>query len=221
MVEALQAIIKRRSVRRYTSEPISNETIQELCRIALLAPTDSMSQAWGLIAVTDPDQRVALAELVIDGGGKYFEQMRPPKEGTSAEDHAAWAREYAEGAIGSMRQAPAWIAGLLVPRNFMPQAKDVERDANMTSVGFMFENLMVAARAMGLGTVPMVFHRFHERQFRDLLSIPDEVEVPLLTPLGVPEEFPTSLPPALQKIRRPWKTLVHIDNWGNPLQPAE
>ena len=49
----------------------------------------------------------------------------------------------------------------------------------------------------------------------------DEVEVPLLTPLGVPEEFPTSLPPALQKIRRPWKTLVHIDGWGNPLKAAD
>ena len=74
---------------------------------------------------------------------------------------------------------------------------------------------------MGLGTVPMVFHRFHERQFRDLLDIPDEIEVPLLTPLGVPEEFPTSLPPALQKIRRPWKTLVYLNGYDNPLQSAE
>ncbi len=220
-MDALQAIIKRRSVRRYTDEPVSDETIQELCRIALLAPTDSMSQAWSLIAVTDAGTREALSELVIDGGAKYFAQMRPPKEGTSAAEHSAWAREYAEGAIGSMRKAPAWIAGLLVPRNLMPNAKDVERDANMTSVGFMFENLMVAARAMGLGTVPMVFHRFHEQRFKDLLDIPDEVEVPLLSPLGVPEEFPTSLPPALQKIRRPWKTLVHTDGWGNPLQSAD
>lgn len=220
-MDALQAIIKRRSVRRYTDAPVSEETIQELCRIALLAPTDSMSQAWSLIAVTDAGTREALSELVIDGGAKYFAQMRPPKEGTSAEEHAAWASEYAEGSIGSMRKAPAWIAGLLVPRNFMPDAQEVERDANMTSVGFMFENLMVAARAMGLGTVPMVFHRFHERRFKDLLDIPDEVEVPLLTPLGVPEEFPTSLPPALQKIRRPWKTLVHTDAWGNPLQASK
>ena len=219
-MDALQAIIKRRSVRRYTDEPVSDETIQELCRIALLAPTDSMSQAWSLIAVTDPEKRAALAEMVISGGAEYFKGMRPPGEGTSDEEHAAWAREYAEGAIGTMRKAPVWIAGLLVPRNLMPEeARGVERDANMTSVGFMFENLMVAARAMGLGTVPMVFHRFFEQEFRDLLGgIPQEVEIPLLSPLGVPEEFPTSLPPALQKIRRPWKTLVHIDGWGNPLQ---
>jgi len=218
-VDALQAIIKRRSVRRYTDEPISDETVEELCRIALLAPTDSMSQAWSLIAVTDPEKRAALAELVISGGAEYFKGMRPPKDGTSDEEHAAWAREYAEGAIGSMREAPVWIAGLLVPRNLMPHAKDVERDANMISVGFMFENLMVAARAMGYGTVPMVFHRFHEKEYREILGgIPSEVEIPLVTPLGVPEEFPTSLPPALQKIRRPWRTLVHKDGWGNPLQ---
>jgi nitroreductase len=218
-MDALEAIIKRRSVRRYTDAPVADETVHELCRIALLAPTDSMSQAWSLIAVTDPEVRGELAELVIRGGAEYFRTMRPPKEGVSEQEHAEWAREYAEGAIGSMRLAPVWIAGLLVPRNFMPaEARDIERDANMTSVGFMFENLMVAARAMGLGTVPMVFHRFFEDEFRALLGgIPAEIEIPLLTPLGVPEEFPTSLPPALQKIRRPWKTLVHRDGWDNPL----
>ena len=221
-MDALKAIIKRRSVRRYTDEPISEETIQELCRLALLAPTDSMSQAWSLIAVTDAGTREALAELVIDGGAKYFEAMRRRRDDETEEQHAKWAREYTEGAIGSMRQAPVWIVGLLVPRHLMPEEyRDEERDANMVSVGFMFENLMVAARAMGLGTVPMIFHRFYEERFKDLLDIPDEVEVPVVSPLGVPEEFPTSLPPALAKIRRPWQTLVHNDAWGNPIQAAE
>ena len=43
-----------------------------------------------------------------------------------------------------------------------------------------------------------------------------EIEVPLVTPVGYPEEFPTGLPPALAAIRRPWRTLVHDDAWGNP-----
>jgi nitroreductase len=86
----------------------------------------------------------------------------------------------------------------------------------MVSVGFMFENLMVAARAKGLGTVPSVFQLFVEDEFRALLEIPPEVEAPLVTPLGYPEEFPVGLPPALAKIRRPWRTLVHDDRWGAP-----
>lgn len=219
-MDALKALIKRRSVRRYTDRPVEDADVQELCRIALLAPTDSMSQAWSLLVVRDPERRAAVAELVIRGGGEYFRGMRPAKEGVSEEDHAAWARDYAEGAAGSMRDAPVWVVGLLVPRRLMPLHPGVERDANMTSVGFMMENLFVAARAMGLGTVPMVFHRFFEPEFRSLLSIPDDVEVPLVSPLGYPVEFPTALPPALQRIRRPWRTLVHEDAWGNAWQEA-
>lgn len=219
-MDAHEAIIKRRSVRRYTDQPVPGDTVEELCRLALLAPTDSMSQAWSLVVVDDPERRSSLAELMIRGGAEYFRSMRPPADGVSDADHAEWAREYAEGAIGTMRNAPVWIAGLLVPRRLMPEeARTVERDANMVSVGFMFENLMVAARALGLGTVPMVFHRFFEQEVRALLGgIPADIEIPLVTPLGVPEEFPTALPPALQKIRRPWKTLVHRNAWGAPLQ---
>ena len=49
-----------------------------------------------------------------------------------------------------------------------------------------------------------------------LSRLPDHVEAPVISPLGYPEEFPTSLPPVLKKIKRPWATLVHDDAWGNP-----
>ena len=65
-----------------------------------------------------------------------------------------------------------WIVGLRVPRHAYPPDPrgDWERDADMVSVGFMFENLMVAARAKGLGTVPTVFQWFVEDEFRALLG---------------------------------------------------
>ena len=111
-----------------------------------------------------------------------------------------------------------WIVGLRVPRHAYPPDPrgDWERDADMVSVGFMFENLMVAARAKGLGTVPTVFQWFVEDEFRALLDLPPEVEAPLVTPLGYPEAFPEGLPPALAAIRRPWRTLVHDERWGEP-----
>ena len=52
--------------------------------------------------------------------------------------------------------------------------------------------------------------------FRALLDLPPEVEVPLVTPLGYPEEFPQGLPPAVAAIRRPWRALVHDEAWGRP-----
>jgi nitroreductase len=215
-MDALEAIRKRRSVRQFTDRPVSDEDLDELLRLALLAPTGGMQQAWSLLVVRDPDRRARLAELVMRGGAEYFRIARPPAEGASPEDHAAWARGYAETALGTYPMVPVWILALRVPRNAYPAVEDrgFERDADITSVAFMLENLMVAARAKGLGTVPTVFQWFVEDEVRALLELPDEVEVPLLTPLGYPLRFPEGLPPALAAIRRPWRTLVHDDRWG-------
>jgi nitroreductase len=215
-MDALEAIRKRRSIRRYTDQPVDEKDLDKLLRLALLAPTGGMAQAWSLVVVKGDDKRSALADLVIRGGAEYFRTVRPAGD-RSPEEHAQWSSDYAKEALGTYHDVPVWIAGLMVPRNVFPadQAKQ-ERDADITSVAFAMENLFVAARAMGLGTVPTVFHWFVEDEFRALLDIPDEIEVPLITPLGYPAEWPDGLPPALAKIRRPWRSLVHDDGWGAP-----
>jgi nitroreductase len=221
-MDALEAIRKRRTVRRYTDRPVADEDLDELLRLALLAPTGGMAQAWSLLVVRDPATRRELADLIIRGGGEYFAVARPPAEGATPEQHAQWGRDYAREVLGTYYDVPVWIVGLLVPRNKYPnvESDSFERDADMVSVAFMFENLMVAARAKGLGTAPTVFQLFVEDEFRALLNLPPEVEAPLVTPLGHPQEFPTGLPPALAKIRRPWRSLVHDDRWGNPRAPG-
>jgi nitroreductase len=216
-VDALQAIRKRRSVRQYTDTPVSDADLDKILHLALVAPSGGLSQAWGLIVVRDPERCRQVAELVVRGGSEYFRTVRPAAEGTSPEEHAAWAKDYASQALGTYSKVPVWVVGLVVPRKAMPADQaDGERVANLTSLGMAFENLFVAARAKGLGTVPTIFHAYVEKDFRKLLDIPDEFEVPLITPLGYPVAFPEGLPPALQKAYRPWRTLVHDETWGNP-----
>jgi len=84
------------------------------------------------------------------------------------------------------------------------------------SIAFAMENLMVAARAKGLATVPTIFHYYVIDEIRALLDVPEEIEIPLVSPLGYPTEWPEGLPPRLKELRRPWRTLVHDDSWGNP-----
>ena len=84
-MDAIEAIRKRRSVRRFTDAPVSDADVDELVRLGLLAPTGGMSQSWSILVVRDAAKRAALADLVIRGGGKYFAMMRPPKEGATPE----------------------------------------------------------------------------------------------------------------------------------------
>lgn len=215
-MDALEAIRLRRSVRRYTDRPVDDATVDRLLRLALLAPTGGGAQAWSLLVVREPERRRVLAELLVRGGAEYFRTVRPT-EGRTPDEHAAWAQGFARQALGSYADVPVWIAGLLVPRRvFPPEQAAFERDADLMSVAFMMENLFVAARALGLGTVPTVFQWFEEESVRGLLELPDEVEVPIITPLGYPVEFPVGLPPAVAALRRPWRSLVHDETWGRP-----
>ena len=99
-----------------------------------------------------------------------------------------------------------------------PMKQRIETFSEHTSVAFALENLFVAARALGLGTTPTIFHWFVEDEYRDLLGIPAEHGVHYVTPLGYPQEFPVGLRPEAAAARRPWRTLVHDEEWGRPRQ---
>ena len=215
-MDVVDAIRKRRAVRSYTDRPVSEDVVDRLLRLALSAPTGSGAQSWALMVVRDADVRREVAEIVIDGATTYFTIMRPAAEGTSPEEHRTWARGYAEKVLSSYRKVPVWILGMTVPRRRYPEeVADWGRDDDLMSVAFAMENLFVAARAEGLGTVPTTaFMRFEEPRIRTLLDLPDEVTPSIITPLGHPERFPEGKPPALKSTFKPWKSLVHDDRWG-------
>jgi len=184
-----EAIRKRRAVRSYTAKPVPDETVDRLLRLALRAPTGGGAQNWSLVVVRDPEVRSQVADLLLDGGAQYFAVMRPPADGASQDDHMEWARGYARKVLGSYHDVPVWIMGVLVPHKTYPdRVKEWGRDDDLMSLGFAMENLMVAARAEGLGTVPTTqFMRFNEARFRELLALPDEVQPVVISPLGYPE----------------------------------
>jgi nitroreductase len=214
-MDVAEAIRKRRAVRKYTDRPVDDEVVDRLLRLALVAPTGGGQQAWGAIVVRDPERRRQIAELVIAGGARYFGIMRPKKDATD-EEHAEWARGYAEQALGTYRIAPVWIVGLLVPRGYPAEVEEGGHLDDLISLAFAFENLMLAARAEGLGTVPTTaFQRFEKDRLREILGLPDEIDPAIVTPLGYPEAFPTGLAPALQRNFRGWRQLVNDETWGN------
>ncbi|MEW6581138.1 MAG: nitroreductase family protein [Actinomycetota bacterium] len=215
-MDVVDAIRKRRAVRTYTDRPVPDDVLDGLLRLAFAAPTGSGAQAWSILVVRDPERRREVADLVIAGGARYFSIMRPRRDGTTAEEHAAWGREYAESILSTYRVAPVWIVGLVVPRGNYPEAmRDGGHADDVISLAFAMENLFVAARAAGIGTVPTTaFQRFEKDRLREILGVPPEVDPAIVTPLGYPEAFPEGRPPALKRTFRPWRSLVHDEQWG-------
>jgi nitroreductase len=214
-MEVAEAIRKRRAVRTYTDLPVDDEVLDGLLRLALRAPTGGGQQAWGMIVVREPERRRAIADLVIAGGARYFGIMRPQRD-ASDEEHAEWARGYAEQVMSTYRIAPVWILGLLVPRGYPPEMEEGGHLDDMISLAFAFENLMLAARAEGLGTVPTTaFQRFEKDRLREIVGLPAEIDPAIVSPLGYPEAWPEGLAPALKRNFKTWRQCVSDETWAN------
>ena len=212
-MDALEAIRKRCSVRWFTDRPVSamTSTRSSACPPRADGRDDPGVDPGGARA----REAGALADVIR--GGPVLRHRPPPGGGRHPEEHAEWAAVRGRGAR-DLSEGAGVDRGAARARNAYPldPGDDWERDADMVSVGFMFENLMVAARAKGLGTVPTVFQWFVEDEFRALLDLPPEVEVPWSRRSAHPRS-------SRSRLRRrwrgsaapggPWST---IERWGEP-----
>jgi nitroreductase len=61
-MDALDALLTRRSIRRYTDEPVTDEQVETLLRAAMAAPTAFNQRSWRFVVVRDPEVRTALSQ---------------------------------------------------------------------------------------------------------------------------------------------------------------
>jgi len=66
-METLQAILTRKSVREYTTQPVPDEMVREILEAAMQAPSAMNRQPWHFILVGDRSQLDALAAILRFG----------------------------------------------------------------------------------------------------------------------------------------------------------
>jgi nitroreductase len=69
MADIIDLISSRRSVRRFTDDPVPDEVIDKLIEAARWAPSGENEQPWRLIVVRDPDTKAKIAEIAKLGTG--------------------------------------------------------------------------------------------------------------------------------------------------------
>ncbi len=215
-MDALEAIRLRRSVRRYTDRPVADEEVDRLLRLALLAPTGHNAQAWSLVVVRDPDRRARLADLVLRGAAAYFAVNRP-RATAAPRSTRAWAAEYAETALGSYREVPVWIGAFVVPR-FHPEEPLASASSASPRTPRWRSRSRTSSwpRGPAASGPPRRSSTGSSRTSTANCSASRWSRAHYLTPVGHPVEFPVGLRPEAAKARRPWRTLVHDEGWGNP-----
>ncbi len=62
-MDAMENILSRRSIRRYTAEPVSEETIKQLLEAAMSAPSANNRQPWQFVVIDDRELLDAITEV--------------------------------------------------------------------------------------------------------------------------------------------------------------
>lgn len=85
-------------------------------------------------------------------------------------------------------------------------------DTRGASIYPAVQNMMLAARALGLGTVMTTLHTRFEGEVKALLGVPDDVHTAALVPIG----YPSSSDAFGAGTRLPLSAAVFGDRWGSP-----
>jgi nitroreductase len=169
-----EAVFTQRSIRRFRPDPVPLADVELVLAAATKAPSGGNSQIARFLVVDDP-------ELVRGFGKLYHEawwaKRRDAAGWTGPEDLTPQEREQWAPSMrlaDEMGNAPCVVLVLSVP----PHAEGSVLPAT--------QNLMLAARALGIGSVPTTLHSSVEDRLRELFAIPAEVAFHFAIPLGYP-----------------------------------
>lgn len=195
----------QRAMRRLKPDPVPEEHIKRIIWAATRAPSGGNRQPWRFLVVTDAAKRKALAAVYREG----WERYRASGYGGSAGRELApeWAESNEKVLRSSQYLADHMeeVPVLIFPCIFGGGPKDL---TSGSSIYPAIQNLMLAARALGLGTALTTIHRWNEPRVREILGIPETVDTAALIPVGWPKgKFGAGL-------RQPVEAVTYWDSWG-------
>jgi len=208
-MDLLDTLRSTGAVREFRPDPVPDDVVWKVLDTARFAPSGGNAQGWRVVVVNDPDTRRRLRDLYLPGWYDYLAMgsagLRPwsPTNDRDAEAHAltgarAIAADAAAGPGGfaeHLDAAPVLLA-LYVDLGALAA---VDRDADRYSFAggasiYPFAwNLLLAARAEGLGGLITTMAVRAEREVNDVLDAPADWALAALVALGHPVHQPRRL----------------------------
>ena len=184
-MDILEGIRTRRSVRRFSEKPVEEEKLQTILEAVRMAPSWANLQCWRFVVVREKEAREKISEFSFVKS--FFSPLgykaNPSKKGI------------AEAPVVIVACADPQQSGVIWSQHYY-----------MTDLGIASQNLMLAAHALGLGTVFVGV--FDEEKVRELLNVPAGIRIVGVFPLGYPKEEKKEGPP-----RKPLSEFIFKEKW--------
>jgi F420 biosynthesis protein FbiB-like protein len=208
-MEFFDVVHTQRSIRQFKPDPVPDEAIWRMLDAAIRAPSGSNTQPWAFIVVRDLAKREAIAQAVR-------ERSADPVQGRADAERMDPTRRRMRLASIAFRENVVSAPVLIVPCLVAPTSPVADPNSLFagSSIYAAVQNLMLAARAEGLGTVLTTFNIRIEDVLHREFGLPDDAKPVAVIPVGYPdgERFgPTT--------RRPVESVTFWDAWGQTREP--
>jgi len=191
-----------RSMRRLKPDPVPDALIRKILEAGVSAPSGGNMQRWRFLVVKDPAVKREVGAYYTRAwnevvGPRY--RGGEPAPGTSRERFQRMLAA-AEHLAAHIHEAPVWI----VP--CMEGAAPTRTSGS--SIYPAVQNMLLAARALGLGATLTTLYLNFEREAEAALGLPPDVHSYALLPIGYPVG-------RFGPVRRvPLEEVVYADRWG-------
>lgn len=186
-MEFFELVKKRQSVRAYKPDEVSREDIRKILDAANHAPSGQNQQQWEFIVATG-ETKDKLGESYGVIGESYAASWDEPAKS----DFIKYARTYGG--------APVVIA-VTVTASEHPVVRRMHLESGCAAM----QNIMLAARDLGMGTCWMTGPLNNEADLRKILNIGEDREIVAITPLG----YPVAWPPKRERLDPDLSRIVH------------
>lgn len=194
----IEAMATCRAIRYLIPDPVPADLVDQVLFAATRASSPGNTQAWTFVVVRDAAQRRRIGAAIAPLSTAM--PALPADADATTTRTLAGARHLA----ATIGDAPVII--FVCARNIYPPHAPNEHW--MLSAAYAAsQNLIVAARSLGLGTVFSTFHTRAEGEIRDILGLPDDVYLVTTIPLGWPDR------PFGPLTRKPLDDVVRYERW--------
>src|SRR5215469_1523725 len=204
--DLFEIIRTTRSMRRLKPDPVPNELIRKILEAGVCAPSGGNMQRWRFLVIRDRKVKETVGAVYKRS---WDERVAPryrsgePAPGTSRErfERMLAAAEYLANHI---HEAPVWIVPCL--------EGDAPTHWSGSSIYPAVQNMLLAARALGLGATLTTLHLVFEKEAEAAMGLPPNFHSYALQPVGYPKG-------RFGPVRRvPLADVVYEDRWGQPFQ---
>jgi nitroreductase len=219
-ITLFEAMYSARSIRKLSPDPVPEDLITRVLEAATQAPSGGNAQDWVFVVVRDPELRREVG-VVYRKGSDIAAKIYAARGKPAHLSEAQYRRFMGSGQWLWDHLAEAPVILVVCAKQRVQPAREtlppeIDYDAELAyadrirgaSIYPAVQNILLACRALGLGTVLTTNHLRCEAELKALLGIPDEVSTFALMPVGWPLQNFGPL------TRKPVREVAFADKWG-------